>query len=296
MPQPEQSVTIDFFYHGRHDAGMSADAQQRRAATGLAALTSDLRDEGDDLDALVTGLDVGEWSRPTPSPRWTIAHQIAHLAWTDDQSILAATDPDEFADLVARTIALPNPLAAVDAAAEAGSGVPAPELLARWRAGRTALIEALVAVPDGSRIPWFGPPMSAASMATARLMETWAHGQDVADALSVTRRPTHRLRHVAHIGVRARDYAYLVRGATPPTGPFRVELTGPAGESWTWGPEDAAPRVTGTALDFCLLATQRRHRGDLDVTAVGPDADHWLDIAQTFAGPSGPGREQGQFA
>jgi len=275
---------------------MSADAPQRRPATGLAALTTDLRDEGDELDALVAGLAPGEWSRPTPAPRWTIAHQIAHLAWTDDQSILAATDPDAFADLVKRTMAQPNPLAAVDDAAEAGSAVPAPELLARWRARRTALIEALVAVPDGSRIPWFGPPMSAASMATARLMETWAHGQDVADALAVARKPTHRLRHVAHIGVRARDYAYLMRGAAAPAEQFRVELTGPGGESWTWGPEDAAQRVTGAALDFCLLATQRRHRADLDVTAVGPDAAHWLDIAQTFAGPSGPGREQGQFA
>jgi uncharacterized protein (TIGR03084 family) len=275
---------------------MSADAQQRRAATGLAALTSDLRDEGDDLDALVTDLDPGEWSRPTPSPRWTIAHQIAHLAWTDDQSILAATEPDAFTDQVKRMMTLPNPLAAVDDAAEAGSTVPAPELLTRWRAGRTALVEALEAVPEGGRIPWFGPPMSAASMATARLMETWAHGQDVADALAVARKPTHRLRHVAHIGVRARDYAYLMRGATAPAEPFRVELTGPGGESWTWGPEDAAQRVTGSALDFCLLATQRRHRADLDVTAVGPDAGHWLDIAQTFAGPSGPGREQGQFA
>jgi len=260
------------------------------------ALTADLRDEGADLDALVAGLATDDWSRPTPAPRWTIAHQIAHLNWTDDQSILAATDADAFGELVARLSTLPNPLAAVDDGADAGAAHPVPELLARWRAGRIALTEALAAVPDGTRLPWFGPPMSVASMATARLMETWAHGQDVADALGVTRKPTHRLRHVAHIGVRARGYAYLVQGRTPPAEEFFVELAGPAGEVWTWGSADAAQRVSGPALDFCLLATQRRHRADLDVTAVGADAEQWLDIAQTFAGPPGAGREKGQFA
>jgi uncharacterized protein (TIGR03084 family) len=132
--------------------------------------------------------------------------------------------------------------------------------------------------------------MSVASMATGRLMETWAHGQDVADALGVARTPTERLRHVARIGVRARDFAFHVRGLTPPASEFRVELTGPAGELWTYGPEDAAQRVTGPALDFCLLVTQRAHRDDLAVRADGPDADRWLDIAQAFAGPPGQGR------
>ncbi|HEY0639029.1 MAG TPA: wyosine base formation domain-containing protein, partial [Pseudonocardiaceae bacterium] len=103
--------------------------------------------------------------------------------------------------------------------------------------------------------------------------------------------PPGRLRHVAHLGVRARDFAFLVRGRTPPAEEFRVELTGPAGEHWTWGPPDAAQRVTGPALHFCLLATQRAHRADLDLVATGADADAWLDIAQAFAGPPGPGRE-----
>jgi uncharacterized protein (TIGR03084 family) len=132
--------------------------------------------------------------------------------------------------------------------------------------------------------------MSVASMATGRLMETWAHGQDVADALGVTRTPTDRLRHVARIGVRARDFAFHVRGLTPPATEFRVELVGPQGEVWTYGPEEAPQRVTGPALDFCLLVTQRAHRGDLAVRADGPDADRWLDIAQAFAGPPGQGR------
>jgi uncharacterized protein (TIGR03084 family) len=132
--------------------------------------------------------------------------------------------------------------------------------------------------------------MSAASMATARLMETWAHGQDILDALGATRRPTARLRHVAHIGVRTRDFAYLVRDRDRPTAEFRIELTGPGGEAWAWGPEDAPQRVSGPALDFCLLVTRRRHRDDLALRADGPDADEWLNIAQAFAGPPGTAR------
>ena len=132
-------------------------------------------------------------------------------------------------------------------------------------------------------------------MATARIMETWAHGQDVVDALGIEREPTGRIRHVAHLAVRTRDFAYMINGLTPPTEPFRVELTGPGGELWTWGPEEATQRVTGAALDFALLATQRRHRDDCDVRAEGAEAQRWLEIAQAFAGPPGNGRQPGQF-
>ena len=121
-------------------------------------------------------------------------------------------------------------------------------------------------------------------------METWAHGLDVADALGVTRTPTARLRSIAHIGVRTRDFAYAVNGLAPPGEPFHVALTAPDGSVWSWGPEDAAQRVSGSAEHFCMLVTQRRPRSALDVVAVGPDAAHWLTIAQAFAGPPGPGR------
>jgi uncharacterized protein (TIGR03084 family) len=132
--------------------------------------------------------------------------------------------------------------------------------------------------------------MSAASSLTARLMETWAHTQDIADALGVTREPTSRLRHVAHIGVGARAFSYAARGQVMPATPVRVELTAPDGTAWTWGPADAQDRVSGTALDFCLLVTQRRHRDDLALAVAGPAAQQWMAIAQAFAGPPGPGR------
>ncbi|CAL9478769.1 TIGR03084 family metal-binding protein [Streptomyces sp. enrichment culture] len=248
----------------------------------------DLRAESDELDRLVAELEPERWRLPTPSPRWSIAHQIAHLAWTDRSALLAVTDAGAFRELVEQ--ALKTPESFVDDGADEGALLPPGELLARWREGRRALDRALRAAPAGARFPWYGPPMSAASMATGRLMETWAHGQDVADALGVTRPATDRLRHVARIGVRARDFAFGAHGLTPPAEEFRVELVGPGGDLWGYGPEDAAQRVTGPALDFCLLVTRRAHRADLAVRAEGPDADRWLDIAQAFAGPPGAGR------
>ncbi|MFD3510039.1 TIGR03084 family metal-binding protein [Nocardia sp. NPDC058666] len=259
----------------------------------LEALLDDFAAECADLETLVAPLTPEQWQTPTPAPRWDIATQIAHLTWTDEVSILAATDADKFAALVAE--AAPRILTAVDDAAEELAQIPPAELLDRWRAGREQLIAALGAVPAGTKLPWFGPPMSAASMISARIMETWAHGQDVADALGVTRVPTDRLRTVAHISVRTRNFAYMVNGESGPTEEFRVELTAPNGTLWTWGPEDAPQRVTGPALDFCLITTQRRHRADTTLTTEGPDANHWLGIAQAFAGPPGQGRSAGQF-
>ncbi|RYE80838.1 MAG: TIGR03084 family protein, partial [Myxococcales bacterium] len=187
--------------------------------------------------------------------------------------------------------ALQDPTGFVDAEAFRLAELEAGDLLVRWQAARPALADALRALPDGQKLPWFGPPMSATSMATARFMETWAHALDVADALGITPEPTDRIRHVAHIGCRTRNFAFANNELEAPPEEFRVELTAPSGEVWTWGPEDAAQRVSGAAYDFCLLVTQRRHRDDLSLTANGADADRWLDIAQAFAGPSGGGRE-----
>ncbi len=259
----------------------------------LTALLDDLGEEGDDLDRLVTALGDEQWALPTPAQGWSIATQIAHLAWTDGVAVIAITDEVEFARQL--DAALEHIDGFVDDAAADLALLEPAVLLERWQNGRHELTSALRQVTDGRKLPWFGPPMSAASMATARLMETWAHGNDVADALGVVRTPTSRLRNIAHIGVRTRDFAFVSNQMDVPQEQFRVELTAPDGEVWSWGPDDATQRVSGPAVDFALLVTQRRHVEDLALRAVGGDAEQWLSIAQAFAGPPGGGRSPGQF-
>ncbi|WP_374023685.1 TIGR03084 family metal-binding protein [Mycobacterium sp. HNNTM2301] len=255
---------------------------------GPESIVADLRAESDDLDALVAPLPADRWADPTAAPGWSIAHQVGHLLWTDRVALTSVTDEAGFADALKAAAA--DPTGFVDAGAEELAALPPAELLADWRATRGRLHEELLLVPVGRKLPWFGPPMSAASMATARLMETWAHGLDVADALGIKRAATDRLRSIAHLGVRTRDYAFSVNNLPAPAEPFLVELRGPGGDTWTWGPVDATQRVTGSAEDFCFLVTQRRPLSALDITADGPDAQRWLEIAQAFAGPPGVGR------
>lgn len=260
-------------------------------AVDMGELLRDLAAETADLRILVAGLTEPGWRTPTPAIGWTIGDQISHLAFFDDAAVMSATDPDRFRVELAGP-AQAGELNADDIAARhrdmTGAG-----LLGWFDDARGRLIETFGGVDPAERLPWFGPAMSAASCVTARIMETWAHGQDVVDALGVTREPDSRLRHIAHIGVRALPFSFVVNGLAPPTEPVRVELAWAGGEVWAWGPDDAANRVTGPALDFCLLVTQRRHRDDTAVQARGEVAERWLDIAQAFAGPPGSGRRAG---
>jgi uncharacterized protein (TIGR03084 family) len=256
----------------------------------LEAVLADLATEGDRLEALVADLPEAGWRTLTPAAGWDVATQVAHLAWTDEAAVAAAGDRPRWDALVLE--ALTDVDGVVDRAALSGGAADPPDLLGRWRTARTALAAALRAYPRGERMPWFGPPMSATSMATARFMETWAHSRDVHEALGVEPEITDRIRHVAHLGVRTRDFAFSVHRLDPPAEEFRVSLTAPSGDLWAWGPEDAAQTVTGAAYDFCLLVTQRINRADTSLVAVGRDANTWLSIAQCFAGPPGEGRER----
>jgi uncharacterized protein (TIGR03084 family) len=254
--------------------------------TDYDALLTDLTDEEAELDALVAELDDVGWTTPTPAEGWTVHDQIAHLAATEEWARRSLEEPDGFHDDLAAYAADPDARAAGLLDGRLGRSQPeGTTVLEWWRTNRRATTVALRARQSSDRVPWFGPDMSVASFATARVMETWAHGQDVADALGIERLPTDRLRHVAEIGVRARPFSYASRGIDLPTTDVRVDLVAPGGERWTWGPEDADDVVSGDALDWCLVATQRRNPADTRLTATGDAATEWLGFAQAFAGP-----------
>jgi len=258
------------------------------------ALADDLAAESADLRALLVPLSEQDWRRDTPAAGWTIADQVSHLAYFDDVAVQSAVRPDEFESERARIEA--DGGIDPDSIAARFRDVSGTAMLAWYDEARDRLLVTFRSLDPKARVPWFGPAMSAASSLTARIMETWAHGQDVADTLGATREPSARLRHVAHIGVGARAFSYHANSRELPDAPIRVELTAPDGETWAWGPEDAADRVTGPALAFCLAVTQRRHRDDVDLQITGPAATEWMSFAQAFAGDPGAGRAPGQFA
>jgi uncharacterized protein (TIGR03084 family) len=264
-------------------------AADKNAAMEL--ICDDLIDEHASLEQMVEGLTEQQWDTPTAALGWTVRDQVSHIWFFDQRALMAMTDPDAFAADAAALMSGRG----TDASIDIGRAVSGAEMVERWRVDRTALIDHARSVDSSVRVPWYGPAMGARSFITARLMETWAHGQDIADALGVTRRPTARLRHVAHIGVRARPFSYVIHGMAVPEADVAVHLTAPDGEQWDWG-ESTTDSVSGPALDFCLVVTQRRHLADTALRVLGDAAREWMSIAQAFAGGVGAGREPGQFS
>jgi uncharacterized protein (TIGR03084 family) len=256
--------------------------------SGVLELRRDLVAEQNSLDDVVGDLDDEQWSRATASPGWSVFDQIAHLVYFDGRASIAISDPEQFRRDLEEMLAR----AANESIDEITLGplrtLSSKDLMSRWRENRQLLNGAASTLTDDSRVAWYGPSMGAKSFLTARLMETWAHGVDVVDSLGVTRTPTDRLRHVAQLGFITRQWSYTVRGETPPPGAVRLELEGPRGDAWRWGPDDADDSIEGSAEEFCLVVTQRRHPSDTSLL-TGELGTHWLQRAQAFAGAPSEG-------
>lgn len=251
-------------------------------------LIDDLRAEQEDLDRLLEGLDDPAWDRMTPAEPWTIRDTISHLAFFDERETEAISDPEAFADEINERLT-----GGIDGymavGLDRGRSMMPTEVLTWWRAARAAQLKAFEGVDPDTLLPWYGPPMKAPSAVIARLMETWAHGHDVADALGVTRAPTERLFHIAELGVKTFSWSYLNRGLEVPAERVRVELRGPNGRTRVWN-DQMSNSVTGPVDEFCLVVAQRRHYLDTSLVIEGKVARSWMEVAQIFAGPPGPGR------
>lgn len=251
----------------------------------VSEVLDDLVAEQQALDEIVAPLPAEHWSLPTPSPRWSVADQIGHLAFFDSTAALAINDPRAFAahrdDLIA---SFADELAVDDVTLGEFRELTPADQLAAWRRRRDALEAAGRTLTDDTRVEWYGPSMGAKSFLTARLMEVWAHGQDICDAVGATRAASDRLRHIAQLGVITRGWSYQVRGAAVPPVDIRVELGAPSGATWAWGDPDATERISGPAEDFCLVVTQRRHIDDTALEVDGEHARDWMIKAQAFAG------------
>jgi len=244
-------------------------------------LLRDFEEERAALESLLESLPDDAWDRPSPAEGWTLRDCVSHLADLDDRAALICQgrEPDRQAQHGVLT----------QAQVDARSFTPAD--MRRWyRESGLRLVDAMRGMDGSERLSWAGRPMGARSYLTARLMEHWSHGLDIFDAAAVPSSDSDRLKHIAQLGYMTREFSYRNRGLEPPASPLYLELTAPSGATWTWGPEDAPDRISGSAGDFCRVVTQRIHRSDTSLRVEGENAAEYLRIAQAFAGPPGPGR------
>ena len=237
---------------------------------------NDLREEGTELFSFLDTLKDDQWRLPTPFKGRTVNWVVQHLHDADRWAVHSVTDPDGFCEwrdgLDAAIPTNPEPL----------EGRP---LLDRWRSYFTQLCDALDTADPALRAPWFGPDMGIAMMATARQMETWAHGRDIYDLLRVQRRNSDRIRNVCHIGVRTFGWTFVNRGLETPSLTPYVRLESPSGAVWEWNDPSESDFVSGSAVEFAHVVTQGRNIAETDLNVVGDAATSWMAIAQCFAGP-----------
>lgn len=250
----------------------------------MEAICRDITAETAALADIVGGLTEEQWRQPTPAPGWNTRDTIIHVGAGDWAAALAVNEPDEFNATKGKLGS--GAMSLEEATGAKFDDMSGPQLWAWFNEERDKMVSGFRRLEERDRIPWFGPDMGARMFATARLMETWSHGHDVADTFGLPYAPTDRLRNIAHICVVTRGWSYANRGEQMPDTEVHVELTAPSGDTWTWGPDDATDTVTGDAYDFCLAVTQRRHWTETSLAVTGDAARGWMDIAQAFAGPA----------
>jgi uncharacterized protein (TIGR03084 family) len=256
---------------------------------------AELRDEYADLVKLAQTLTPEQWRTRSAFFGWTPWDEIAHLCFFDETGLLAATDADAFArDTVAMHTQMAKEGKEISTIAREKYGaLDGPALLARWRPISERLVDELAKLDPKARLPWYGPRMSARSFATARMMETWAHGQDIWDVAKRIRPATARLKHIAHLGVTTYGWTFVNRKLPVPEPVPCVTLQAPDGQTWTWGDESSSQYVRGPAHEFCLVVTQRRNVADTSLQVSDGAARQWMQIAQCFAGAPADGPAPG---
>jgi uncharacterized protein (TIGR03084 family) len=250
----------------------------------------DLLAEADDLHGFLRTLDPADWERETGFMSWTPWDVVAHLHFFDRVSLLALEGREVFATRRDELVAcmMKGDTSKQMARREFGP-VPPEELVARWHATCREMARQLGESDPERRLPWFGPDMGVRMFTTARLMETWAHGQEIYDLKRVERVPTDRLRHICVIGVKTFGWTFANRRFAVPGPPPHVRLTAPSGAIWEWNEESPSGRIEGSALDFCQVVTQVRNVADTKLRVTGDVAERWMAIAQCFAGgPANP--------
>jgi uncharacterized protein (TIGR03084 family) len=249
-------------------------------------LCQDFHDESDALLLLLDGLNETMLKRSTLFKAWSISDVIGHLHVWNNAAALSLSDAEAFArfrEAVLEHVTSGRKLREFDHHQLAG--LQGLKLLDAWRDGYVALSKRFASIDPKQRMQWVGPEFSARSCVTARLMETWAHGQAVYDVLGATRTDSDRIRNIAQLGVNTFSWTFANRALEVPANPPYLRLSAPSGASWEWHEPSETCRIEGSASEFCQVVTQVRNIADTKLSVTGKIAQRWMAIAQCFAGP-----------
>jgi uncharacterized protein (TIGR03084 family) len=249
-----------------------------------------LAEQHAELAGLLNGLEELQLALPTPScAGWTITDVVLHLAQTDELAIASARGSfgPELTGLFRSEGGGAGSRSNVDDAAgdmvAAERGASGATVRQRWQKDADELRAVFASCDPSARVQWVAGDMSARSLATTRLSETWIHTGDVAEALGIELAPTDRLWHIARLAWRTVPYAFT-RSGRAASGPVAFDLRAPSGERWEFFP-DTEPTTTirGDAIELCRVAARRVEPAETSLRGDGPDVGDVLELVRTYA-------------
>jgi uncharacterized protein (TIGR03084 family) len=244
----------------------------------------DFRDESDSLYKLLSPLKDHEFDQPTQFKGWTINDVLGHLHFWNWTANLTLKDGEAFQAFYSKLMKEVRGGSLREAEKGWRKGIMGNELLETWREYYIEMAVRFEKADPKMRLKWAGPDMSVRSSITARLMETWAHGQEVYDTLGVNHISGDGIKNIVVLGVNTFGWTYLNRGLDVPSERPFVKLIAPSGENWEWGDASDSSYIEGKAEEFCQVVTQVRNVADTSLQLAGDVAVEWMSMAQCFAG------------
>ncbi len=245
----------------------------------------DLLEEHEHLEGILSGLDDEQWAAPSAAAGWTVADVVLHLAQTDEAVVqsckVGREEPGAVSTWTGLAVEPGDTVDAVVARWVEGERAGGEAVFARFRHAWRASVEALRVTDPATRVPWAAAPLRPQVLATTRIAEHWAHGLDIAEPLGIRFPDTARLRHIAWLGHRTLPYALSLVGE--PAQEVRAELTGPNGEHWTYGPDDAASTISGSVGAFCRVGARRLAPEESGLVTTGPVGALALKVLRNYA-------------
>jgi uncharacterized protein (TIGR03084 family) len=243
----------------------------------------DFLDESEALLELLVPLDEADFAMPTLFKCWSIDQILRHLHVWNIAAVLSLSDEAGFARFMADMATGIRRGRLPDFEAAYLGGLSRHALLDAWATQFRAMASRFADANPKARVKWVGPEMSVISSITARLMETWAHGQAIYDVLGVERVDSDRIGNIARLGVNTYGWTWKIRTQEAPGPMPRLHLTAPSGQIWVYG--EGEDLIHGSATEFCQVVTQCRNIADTSLDVQGDVAQKWMAVAQCFAGP-----------